>query len=162
MDAVLPTLALVGTPNSGKSSLFNRLTGARQRVANYAGVTVDSREGTCTLGRGRWRVLDLPGIYSLRAGSAEEQLSQRVINGWTATRLDAVACVVDATNPELGLLLALEVLDKGLPMVLVLTASDLVEPAALERARAGLEAALGIRVTTNSSTVRGGSDRVRL
>lgn len=161
MDAALPTLALVGTPNSGKSSLFNRLTGARQRVANYAGVTVDSREGTCTLAHGRWRVLDLPGIYSLRAGSAEEQLSQRVINGWTATRLDAVACVVDATNPELGLLLALEVQDKGLPMVLVLTASDLVEPAALERARVGLEIALGIRVTTNSSTARGGSDRVR-
>lgn len=161
MDVTLSTVALVGPPNSGKSSLFNRLTGARQRVANYAGVTVDCREGVCALGDTNLRLLDLPGLYSLRTGSAEERLSQRIVSGHTDIDVDAVACVVDATNPELGLLLALDLLERPRPLVLILTAADLVDAEALEVARTQLERELAVPVITNSSTVRGGSDRVR-
>jgi ferrous iron transport protein B len=161
VDVTLSTVALVGPPNSGKSSLFNRLTGARQRVANYAGVTVDCREGVCALDDTNLRLLDLPGLYSLRTGSAEERLSQRIVSGHTDIDVDAVACVVDAANPELGLLLALDLLERPRPLVLILTAADLVDAEALEVARTQLERELAVPVITNSSTVRGGSDRVR-
>src|SRR3954469_11228886 len=99
-------IALLGNPNCGKTALFNLLTGSRQKVANYAGVTVERKEGTFTTPSGRRvRVLDLPGAYSLNAVSADEAITRDVVRGARAEegRPDLVVCVTDATNLKLNL-----------------------------------------------------------
>lgn len=115
------TLALVGRPNVGKTTLFNALTGSRQKVANYAGVTVERAEGTAD--GGRLRIVDIPGLQSLRALSEDEQVAQAVLMG--ADQLDAVAVVLDATDLERCLFLFSQVAETGIPMVVVLTMTDL-------------------------------------
>src|ERR1700761_9040493 len=98
-------IALLGNPNCGKTALFNLLTGSRQKVANYAGVTVERKEGIFeTPGGRRVRVLDLPGAYSLNAVSADEALTRDVVRGARAdeSRPDLIVCVADATNLKLG------------------------------------------------------------
>ncbi|HCU25667.1 MAG TPA: ferrous iron transport protein B, partial [Deltaproteobacteria bacterium] len=125
--AVQPYVALVGSPNSGKTSLFNALTGARQRVANYPGVTVERKEGSLHVGGRKIRILDLPGTYTLDAGSPDEKVTRDVllnpaIEGSPPHLLVAVA---DATNMERSLGLVLELKALGLPMVLVLNMMDL-------------------------------------
>jgi ferrous iron transport protein B len=159
MVASPATVALIGPPNSGKSALFNRLTGARQRVANYAGVTVDCREGPLHVDGVALQLLDLPGIYRVDAGTAEERVTARVVQGRAGQRVDVAACVVDATNPELGLTLALEIIDRGIPSVVVLTACDLVEATRLQHAATGLQAALGVPVATSSAFLPDGVTR---
>ena len=107
-------IALVGNPNCGKTALFNRLTGARQKVANYAGVTIERKEGHFTAPNGRhWSVLDLPGTYSLNAITPDEKITEDVVKGQRATEAlpDAILCVVDATNLKRGLRLAFELKD---------------------------------------------------
>ncbi|MEE9212214.1 MAG: ferrous iron transport protein B [Phycisphaeraceae bacterium] len=125
------TVALVGNPNTGKTALFNRLTGARQRVANYPGVTVEKKLGTLRLPRGDLSVIDLPGAYSLAALSADERIVIDVLTGrMTGTaRPDLVVCVVDATNLLRNLFLASQIADTGLPIVIALNMWD----AALDR-----------------------------
>ncbi len=126
MDAALH-IALVGNPNSGKTALFNRLTGSRQKVANYAGVTVERKEGRLVAPSGRTlRVLDLPGAYSLAATSPDEAVTRDVCLGrfQSEARPDLLVCVVDATNLRLHLRFVLEVQRLGLPMVLALNMSD--------------------------------------
>src|SRR6201999_342816 len=106
MEASLMHLALVGTPNSGKTALFNALTGSRQKVANYAGVTVERKEGhLVTTGGRRISVLDLPGTYSLRARSPDEEVTRDVVFGRRAGEAapDVVVVVADATNLRLVL-----------------------------------------------------------
>lgn len=120
-------IALVGNPNCGKTSLFNHLTGTRQKVANYAGVTVERKTGTFTLPSGRAvRVLDLPGTYSLNATSPDEAITRDVVQGKIAgeEQQDAFLCVVDATNLQLHLGLVLEVIELGKPILLVLNMMD--------------------------------------
>ena len=120
-------IALVGNPNCGKTALFNRLTGARQKVANYAGVTIERKEGKFRAKSGRlWSVLDLPGAYSLNAVTPDEKITQDVINGTHAdeVRPDVVVCVVDATNLKRGLRIALELRDIGGPMILAVNMMD--------------------------------------
>lgn len=126
MSAAL-RIALVGNPNCGKTSLFNHLTGTRQKVANYAGVTVERKVGAFTLPSGKAvRVLDLPGTYSLNATSPDEAITRDVVLGKIADEQeqDAFLCVVDATNLKLHLGLVLEVIAQGKPVLLVLNMVD--------------------------------------
>ena len=120
-------IALVGNPNCGKTSLFNHLTGTRQKVANYAGVTVERKVGQFTLPSGQAvRVLDLPGTYSLNATSPDEVITRDVVQGKIAEegQQDAFLCIVDATNLKLHLGLVLEMLELDRPMLLVLNMMD--------------------------------------
>lgn len=120
-------IALVGNPNCGKTSLFNHLTGTRQKVANYAGVTVERKMGQFTLPSGKAvRVLDLPGTYSLEATSPDEAITRDVVQGKIAEegQQDAFLCVVDATNLNLHLGLVLEMIELGRPMLVVLNMMD--------------------------------------
>ena len=120
-------IALVGNPNCGKTALFNRLTGSRQKVANYAGVTVERKEGQFVSPAGRSvRILDLPGAYSLHAASLDEAITREVCMGQRPgePRPDLIVSVVDATNLRLHLRFVLELRRLGVPMVVVLNMSD--------------------------------------
>ena len=125
----LPALriALLGNPNCGKTALFNLLTGSRQKVANYAGVTVERKEGHLRTASGREIVvLDLPGAYSLNALSADEQITRDIVTGNRPNEPlpDLVVCVVDATNLRLNLRLVLEARALNLPLVMALNMCD--------------------------------------
>ena len=120
-------IALVGNPNCGKTSLFNHLTGTRQKVANYAGVTVERKVGQFVLPSGKpVRVLDLPGTYSLNATSPDEAITRDVVQGKIAEegQQDAFLCVVDATNLKLHLGLVMEMIELKRPILLVLNMMD--------------------------------------
>ena len=120
-------IALVGNPNCGKTSLFNHLTGTRQKVGNYAGVTVERKVGQFSFPSARAvRVLDLPGTYSLNATSPDEAITRDVVQGKIAEEgdQDAFLCVVDATNLKLHLGLVLEMIELGRPILLVLNMMD--------------------------------------
>jgi ferrous iron transport protein B len=123
-----PVVALVGNPNCGKTALFNVLTSSRQKVANYAGVTVERKEGSLTTPAGRaLRLLDLPGTYSLHPRSPDERVTADVLFGRALgeKRPDLVVCVVDATNLRRNLRLVLAVRRLGLPCVVALNMADL-------------------------------------
>ncbi len=129
MSAAEPglTVALVGNPNTGKSTLFNALTGLRQRVGNYPGVTVARKSGQCDCGDGlKVELVDLPGLYSLSASSPDEQVVIDALSGHLADdrRPDAVVVVVDATNLLRNLFLASQLSELGLPVALVLNQAD--------------------------------------
>jgi len=123
-------VALVGNPNTGKSTLFNALTGLRQRVGNYPGVTVARKSGTCDLGDGqKVELVDLPGLYSLAAASPDEQVVIDALSGNIAgdRRPDAVVLVVDSTNLLRNLFLASQVAELGRPVVIVLNQADIAK-----------------------------------
>ena len=125
-----PRIALVGNPNCGKTALFNALTGARQKVANYSGVTVERKEGVfLTPQKKKVRVLDLPGTYSLRARSPDEAVTRDVVLGKFVDEAipDAIVCVADATNLHLGLRLVLELKKIGKPIILALNMMDVAK-----------------------------------
>lgn len=125
--ARVKTVALVGPPNSGKSTLFNKLTGLRQKVANYPGVTVEQRRGRMAIGGGREvELIDLPGVYSLEARSEDEQVTRDVLTGQMAgiARPDAVVVILDATNLGRHLALVAPILGLGLPTLVVLNMAD--------------------------------------
>jgi ferrous iron transport protein B len=125
----LPHIALVGNPNSGKSSLFNQLTGLKQKVGNFPGVTVDKKTGLCRLDDTLTaEIIDLPGTYSLYPKSPDERVVTDVLlNPHGPLRPDVVVVVVDAANLKRNLLLYTEVKDLGLPVVLVLNMLDMAE-----------------------------------
>lgn len=141
-------VALAGNPNTGKSTLFNRLTGGRARVGNYPGVTVERESGTLRLPRaGEVTLLDVPGTYSLSARSAEEQIALSAIAGLSPLeRPDAVLLVADATQLTRNLYLALQVIECGLPLVIALNMTDMLAERGLEVDAAALERALGVPV----------------
>jgi ferrous iron transport protein B len=144
-------IALVGNPNSGKTALFNALTGARQKVANYPGVTVERKEGLVQTPEGRRiSVLDLPGTYSLRARSPDEVVTRDVVLGRLAGQASPqiLVCVADATNLRLVLRLILELKSVGLPMVLALNMFDIAERQGIRIDLDGLSKALGIPIVT--------------
>jgi ferrous iron transport protein B len=127
-SAPSPLIALVGNPNCGKTALFNILTGSRQKVANYAGVTVERKEGSLLTPSGaRIRILDLPGAYSLDALTPDEQVTADVLLGRRTgeTAPDFVVCVTDATNLRQNLRLVLSLKRLGLPMVVALNMTDI-------------------------------------
>ncbi len=154
-------VALVGNPNSGKTALFNALTGAHQKVANYAGVTVERKEGLIRSPSGRTlSVLDLPGTYSLRARSPDEEVTRDAVLGRLAgeTPPDVVVCVADATNLRLVLRLVLELKAVGRPMVLALNMYDIAQRQGLRIDLERLRAELGVPIVTTVATRKRGID----
>ena len=148
-SAPSPLIALVGNPNCGKTALFNILTGSRQKVANYAGVTVERKEGALVTPSGlRIRILDLPGAYSLDPLTPDEQVTADVLLGRRAgeTAPDFVVCVTDATNLRQNLRLVLSLKRLGLPMVVALNMTDIArrKGIVIDAERLGLE--LGVPV----------------
>ncbi|MCB2038160.1 MAG: ferrous iron transporter B, partial [Ottowia sp.] len=142
-------VALLGNPNCGKTALFNLLTGSRQKVANYAGVTVERKEGRMHLAGGREVVvLDLPGAYSLNALSVDEEITRDVVTGRRAGEAlpDLLVCVVDATKLRLNLRLVLEAKHLGIPMVVALNMSDMAERLGIQVNVARLAELLGVPV----------------
>ena len=142
-------IALIGNPNCGKTSLFNTLTGTRQKVANYAGVTVERKEGSFKLPSGDTvRVLDLPGTYSLKPSSLDEEVTRAVCFGELKGEVlpDIFVCVVDATNLSLHLSLVLEVRALNRPMLLVLSMMDEVKKRGISIDKDKLSQSLGIPV----------------
>ena len=145
----IKNIALVGNPNCGKTSLFNTLTGTRQKVANYAGVTVERKEGSFKLPSGdAIRVLDLPGTYSLKPSSLDEEVTRAVCLGELKGEIlpDIFICVVDATNLSLHLSLVLEVRALNRPMILVLNMMDEVKKRGISIDKDKLSQLLGIPV----------------
>jgi ferrous iron transport protein B len=160
-DTILPParVALVGNPNSGKTALFNALTGARQKVANYAGVTVERKEGSLTTPDGRQvSVLDLPGTYSLRARSPDEEVTRDAVLGRLAGEdaPDVLVAVADATNLRLVLRLILELKAVGRPMVLALNMYDIAQRQGLRIDLDGLARELGCPIVTTVATRKRG------
>lgn len=157
-------MALLGNPNCGKTALFNLLTGSRQKVANYAGVTVERKEGLLlTPGGRRVQVLDLPGAYSLNPLSQDEAVTRDVVTGARTgeARPDLLVCVADATNLRLNLRLVLEAKALGLPMLLVLNMMDMARSQGLAINVPALSAELGMPVVPAVSVqVNGAADLV--
>lgn len=145
----IPLIAIVGNPNSGKTTLFNLLTGLKQKVANYPGVTVEKKIGECYSQHGKkLRLIDLPGAYSLNARSPDEAVLRDVLLGRRpeTPRPDRVVCVVDSANLERNLYLVSQVLELGLPTVLVLNMMDVAEQRQWRIDAAKLSDLLGIPV----------------
>jgi ferrous iron transport protein B len=159
-----PLLALLGNPNCGKTALFNRLTGSRQKVANYAGVTVERKEGRFTTASGRLlRVLDLPGAYSLHPRSPDERVTRDVLTGHAAgeKRPDLVLVVLDATNLRRQLRLVLAAQRLGRPVVVVLNMADRARQLGLPVDAAKLSQELGVPVVTTVAIGGAGVDDLR-
>ncbi len=144
-----PTIALIGNPNSGKTTVFNALTGSNQKVGNYSGVTVEVKSGQMFTPHGKkLHVLDLPGCYSLRAPSLDEKVAVDALKGEIPgyAKPDMVVCVVDASNLERHLQLALQIIELGIPTVLVLNMVDMAEKSGLRLDPAKLSEELGVPV----------------
>jgi len=153
--------ALIGTPNSGKTALFNALTGSRQKVANYPGVTVERKSGAVETASGNIITLvDLPGTYSLRARSPDEEVTRDVVLGRFPgeTMPELLVCVADATNLRLGLRLVIELKQLGRPLLLVLNMIDIAHRRAIGIDLDQLSAELGVPVVTAAAVRRGGTD----
>ncbi len=156
-------VALVGNPNSGKTALFNALTGAHQKVANYAGVTVERKEGLIRAADGRTlSVLDLPGTYSLRARSPDEEVTRDAVLGRLAGEVppDVIVCVADATNLRLIMRLVLELKAVGRPMVLALNMYDIAQRQGLRIDLDRLGAELGVPIVPTVATRKRGIDEL--
>src|SRR5436190_787788 len=142
------TIAIAGNPNAGKTSLFNALTGLRQKVANYPGVTVESKSGEWNLSEDLpvARLVDLPGLYSLDATSLDEEIARDQLLDRSRSKADAIIVVVDATNLLRNLYLAVQLIETGQPIVLALTMFDLAERSKLKIDIELLSNALGVAV----------------
>lgn len=146
-------VALIGNPNTGKSTLFNGLSGLQSRVGNFPGVTVEKKIGRVQWGTTQVELIDLPGTYSLTPRSLDEMVSVNVLLGTQADvgHPDAVVCIVDASNLERNFYLLSQILDIGLPTVLVMNMWDIAEERGQKIDVAGLEARLGIPVVKCSA-----------
>lgn len=144
----LAVVALIGNPNTGKSTLFNALSGARQRVGNFPGCTVEKKLGTMRHGDERFQIIDLPGTYSLQPRSPDEMVAVDVLLGRRSdvAQPDAVVCIVDASNLERNLYLVSQVLEIDLPVVLALNMTDLAERRGVSIDLPALSAKLGVPV----------------
>jgi ferrous iron transport protein B len=164
MHAAPLRVALVGVPNCGKTALFNRLTGSRQRVANYAGVTVERKEGLChDASSGRdYRVLDLPGSYSLGATTLDEAITRDAVLGRLAGEQlpEVIINVVDATNLRLGLRLSLELMKLGRPMIVALNMSDIARKRGMNVDPEKLAVELGCPVVETVAVQPGGEHQL--
>ncbi|SHM05899.1 ferrous iron transporter B [Rhodanobacter sp. OK091] len=159
MSASTLRIALVGNPNCGKTALFNQLTGGRQKVANYAGVTVERKEGRFTAPSGRvLQILDLPGTYSFEANSPDEQITRDVCAGNYPGEVppDLIICVADATNLRLHLRFVLEVKRLGRPIVLALNMMDTARRRGILIDVPELQRRLGVPVVETVAVKRGG------
>jgi ferrous iron transport protein B len=163
--AETPLIAIVGNPNSGKTTLFNLLTGLKQKVANYPGVTVEKKIGECYSQHGKkLRLIDLPGAYSLNARSPDEAVLRDVLLGRRpeTPRPDRVVCVVDSANLERNLYLVCQVLELGLPTLLVLNMADVAEQREWRIDAAKLSELLGIPVVKTQAVTGQGLIELKL
>jgi ferrous iron transport protein B len=158
-----PLVALVGNPNSGKTSLFNLLTGGKQKVANYAGVTVERKEGRLDFGDRTLRILDLPGVYSLYPRSLDEQITCNVLQGRAIgeKKPDLVLCVLDATNLRRNLRLVLAVKRMGIPCVVVVNMMDLAQKRGIQIDLSQLEQELNLPIVDSIGNQSKGDVAVR-
>jgi ferrous iron transport protein B len=157
----LRTAALVGNPNAGKSALFNVLTGARQKIANYPGVTVERKAGRFTLPSGEpVELIDLPGSYALDAASPDEEVTRKVVLGEFPgeARPEVLVVVLDASNLEQHLVFAQELIELGRPVVVALNMVDLAERDGLVLDAEALSQALGVPVIPTVAVRRRGID----
>ena len=156
-------VALVGNPNTGKSTLFNALAGVRQRVGNYPGVTVEKKIGHLTIGGQRFTLIDLPGTYSLAPRSPDEMVAVDVLLGRRddAPRPDVVLCILDASNLQRNLYVVSQVLELGLPTVLALNMTDVARDRGITIDEAQLSRRLGIPVVAVQANRRRGLDELR-
>ena len=157
------SIAVVGNPNSGKSTLFNRLTGLKQRIGNYPGVTVERHIGTLKTEKAALELVDLPGTHSLSAHSLEEHIAVDVIFGrMEGTRApDGILAVLDATNLYQGLFLVQQLVELELPMIVALTMTDAAERSGIQVDTAELSALLGVPVYPVIATTGAGLDLLR-
>jgi ferrous iron transport protein B len=159
-DLLTRRVALVGAPNCGKTALFNRLTGSRQKVANYPGVTVERKEGAFVGARRNflYRVTDLPGAYSLVPATLDEAITRDVVTGRLRgeTPPEMIICVLDATNLRLSLRLALELARLSIPMIVALNMSDLAERRGFRFDIRALARELGVPVVQTVAVRAGG------
>jgi ferrous iron transport protein B len=141
-------IALVGNPNSGKSSLFNALTGLNQKVGNFPGVTVDKKTGACNLEQGfPAKIIDLPGTYSLYPRRADEWVSYKVLMGVDGSiKADMVVLVADASNLKRNLLFCSQMIDLKIPVVVALSMTDLASKKGISIDLEELERELGVAV----------------
>ena len=159
----LPLYALVGNPNCGKTTVFNALTGLRQKVGNYPGVTVEKKEGRLRLPSGDASLIDLPGLYSLTPRSPDEAIARDVLLGHRTDvqQPDGIIHVVDAANLERNLYLTSQILDLGLPTLIVLTMTDVAAKNGHAVNIAALEGALGVPIRPVQVSKNSGMDALR-
>jgi ferrous iron transport protein B len=163
-DAQTLTVALAGNPNSGKTTIFNALTGLRQKVANYPGVTVEKKTGRCRLpGGGVANIIDLPGTYSLVSRSPDEQVAMEVLRGLRpdTPAPDAVIVVVDASNLQRNLYLVSQLIELGRPLVVALNMIDIAERRGLPISAERLRKQLGVPVVPVVGNKRKNIDRLK-
>lgn len=151
------TVALAGNPNSGKTTVFNNLTGSRQHVGNWPGVTVAKKQGTCSFRGQSVNVVDLPGVYSLTAYSLDEVIARDFI---IDERPDVVVDVVDASNLERNLYLAVQLLEIQVKLIIALNMMDVAESRGYEIDVAGLSNLLGTPVVPMVAARNQGTDKL--
>jgi len=161
--SIRPKIALVGNPNSGKSSLFNHLTGLNQKIGNFPGVTVEKRTGQCTMPDGTTvDVIDLPGIYSVYPRSLDEQIVAEVLlDHHSPTTPDIIVVIVDGTNLKRGFLLLTQIIDLGIPTILALNMMDLAAKAGISYDFNALSRKLGIPVVPINARKGVGIDELK-
>ncbi len=153
----LPTVALVGNPNSGKTTLFNALTGTHQKVANYPGVTVEEVSAEVEIGETTLKFTDLPGLYSLDPATEDEAVAVGVLRGDFGSRPDLLVCVVDANNLERNLYLVGELLEQGAPLIVALTMTDVAAREGVQVDPHALASELGVDVIPVTAHRKGGA-----
>ena len=163
LDHSQPVIAVIGNPNTGKSTLFNALTGLKQKTANYPGVTVERHTGTLDLGGRQIELVDLPGAYSLAARSPDEMIAIDVLLGHVEDlpRPSAILAVADATNLRRNLFLVTQLTELGLPVVLAVNMTDLAERQSISIDFEVLGEQLGIHVVPVAATLGRNLDRLR-
>src|ERR1700712_5921052 len=158
------TIALAGNPNSGKTTIFNGLTGLRQKVANYPGVTVEKKTGRTKLPNGSWaNVINLPGTYSLISRSPDEQVAMEVLRGLRKDTPppDVVIVVVDASNLQRNLYLVSQLIELGRPLVVALNMTDIARRRGLNLSAERLSKQLGVPVIAVVGHKRQGIDKLK-
>ncbi|MFW5913130.1 MAG: FeoB small GTPase domain-containing protein [Candidatus Hadarchaeota archaeon] len=153
----MKTIALAGNPNVGKSVLFNRLTGVDVSISNYPGTTVDYTEGLARIEGEEYRVVDLPGSFSLEAKDKAEEVAGKMLEEMDP---DVVVCVIDATSIERGLYLCSELIERGFTMMVVLNMSDEARDKNIEIDVEELEKILGIPVISTVATAGIGMEKL--
>src|SRR5215831_19422408 len=158
-----PVVALVGNPNTGKTTLFNALAGMRQRVGNYPGVTVETKKGRMTHAGRSFDLIDLPGTYSLAPRSPDEMVAVDLILGRQAgeARPDVVVSLVDASNLERNLYLTTQVLELGVPVIVALNMIDVAEAQGLRIDAERLARQLGVPVVPIQANRGRGLERLK-
>lgn len=157
------SIALVGNPNSGKSSLFNALTGLNQKVGNFPGVTVDKKTGSCRLRNGKTvNIIDLPGTYSLYPKSADEQVAYEVLlNRKSADKPNLAIVIADASNLKRNLLLCTQIMDLNIPVIIALTMLDIAKRKGIQIDVAALERQFGVPIIAINPRKNSGIDELK-